>query len=440
METGQLVMYDVGSYYAHNEMDLGQWRADFCSHLRSKIYIRQYLRNYPAAEPADEFDDRNRLYSLKGSINYSAGHPGCIIRRTAYNNMCYLCEKYAPIDGIDKYDPQKDPSVTGARLTPTFAKPDHRSHQDDCYHYKGSRKGQARSDITAIMCGKDQKGMEANPSPPLNNLPIATITQDNPSDPPYSMFSSTRMTYLTYLLGMIMLLSTLTSTIYAPLIPMLTRQFSVSIQAINTTVTIYAVFQALSPVFFSSLADSYGRRPVLLGLMVLYSGASIGLSFNNNSYTVLLAMRALQSIGGSPTVPVVYGIVADLVPSSQRGKILGPSLASANAVCAISPVVGGLIAEQTTGSIWVFITLLILSLVLLALTGMTLPETARCVVGNGEKPAHGIWRTWWSILQDSRHKTLRTPLPEIGPKSKEDRRRMAKSFKGFRILPDHIVS
>lgn len=40
METGQLVMYDVGSYYAHNEMDLGQWRADFCSHLQSKIYIR----------------------------------------------------------------------------------------------------------------------------------------------------------------------------------------------------------------------------------------------------------------------------------------------------------------------------------------------------------------------------------------------------------------
>ncbi|KAK1764261.1 Fructosamine kinase-domain-containing protein [Phialemonium atrogriseum] len=124
LETGELMMYDVGSYYAHNEMDLGQWRADFCSHLRSPIYPRQYLRHYPAAEPAEEFDDRNRLYSLKGTINYSAGHPGCIVRQTAYNNMCYLCEKYAPIDGIDKYDPQKDPSVTGARLVPTFTKPD----------------------------------------------------------------------------------------------------------------------------------------------------------------------------------------------------------------------------------------------------------------------------------------------------------------------------
>lgn len=40
---------------------------------------------------------------------------------SAYNNMCYLCEKYAPIDGIDKYDPRIDPSVTGARITPHLA-------------------------------------------------------------------------------------------------------------------------------------------------------------------------------------------------------------------------------------------------------------------------------------------------------------------------------
>ncbi|KAH0558951.1 hypothetical protein GP486_004422 [Trichoglossum hirsutum] len=115
-ETGDVLIYDAGSYYAHNEMELGHWRAEFSSHLRSRIYTRRYLRNYPAAEPVEEFDDRNRLYSIKSSINYSAGHPGNVMRQTAYNNMCYLCEKYAPIDGIDEYDPQKDPSITGARI------------------------------------------------------------------------------------------------------------------------------------------------------------------------------------------------------------------------------------------------------------------------------------------------------------------------------------
>lgn len=63
-------------------VELGHWRCEFSSVFRSKVYTRHYLRNYPAAEPADEFDDRNRLYSLKGAINYSAGHPGCSLRKT----------------------------------------------------------------------------------------------------------------------------------------------------------------------------------------------------------------------------------------------------------------------------------------------------------------------------------------------------------------------
>lgn len=118
LETGDSILFDVGSYFAHNEMELGHWRCEFSSVFRSKAYTRDYLRNYPAAEPVEEFDDRNRLYSLKGAINYSAGHSGSPLRRTAYNNMCYLIEKYAPIDGIDRYDPDIDPSLTGARIIP----------------------------------------------------------------------------------------------------------------------------------------------------------------------------------------------------------------------------------------------------------------------------------------------------------------------------------
>jgi hypothetical protein len=30
--------------------------------------------------------------------------------------MCYLCEKYAPLESLGKYDPQKDPNVTGSNI------------------------------------------------------------------------------------------------------------------------------------------------------------------------------------------------------------------------------------------------------------------------------------------------------------------------------------
>ena len=36
------------------------------------------------------------------------------MRFRAYNDMLFLCEKYAPLDCLEKYDPEKDVSVTGA--------------------------------------------------------------------------------------------------------------------------------------------------------------------------------------------------------------------------------------------------------------------------------------------------------------------------------------
>ncbi|KAK4174582.1 hypothetical protein QBC36DRAFT_347835 [Triangularia setosa] len=87
---------DAGSYFAHNEMELGHWRCEF-------------------------IHDCNRLYSLKGAIVYSVGHPNNSLKKTAYNNMLYLIEKYGPLDGVDKYNPSIDPSITGACIVPHLA-------------------------------------------------------------------------------------------------------------------------------------------------------------------------------------------------------------------------------------------------------------------------------------------------------------------------------
>ncbi|KUI61851.1 hypothetical protein VP1G_11377 [Cytospora mali] len=48
---GKSLLFDVGSYFAHNEMELGHWRCEFSSVFRSQAYTRAYLRNYPEAEP-----------------------------------------------------------------------------------------------------------------------------------------------------------------------------------------------------------------------------------------------------------------------------------------------------------------------------------------------------------------------------------------------------
>ncbi|KAI4209155.1 MAG: hypothetical protein LQ351_007871 [Letrouitia transgressa] len=114
METGETIVFDPGSTYAHNEMEFGTWRCSWAVYFNSPIYMRLYQRHIEPSEPAEEWDDRNRLYSIHPYLNDSAGHPGSLSRQLAYNDMLYLCEKYGPLDSLEKYNPEKDVSLTGA--------------------------------------------------------------------------------------------------------------------------------------------------------------------------------------------------------------------------------------------------------------------------------------------------------------------------------------
>lgn len=64
-----------------DDMTLGR-KCEFSTVFRDQAYIDEYVKHYPKAEPEEEFYDRVRLYSLKGAINYSAGHPNSELRKT----------------------------------------------------------------------------------------------------------------------------------------------------------------------------------------------------------------------------------------------------------------------------------------------------------------------------------------------------------------------
>ncbi|KAK8088445.1 hypothetical protein PG997_003406, partial [Apiospora hydei] len=116
LETGKIIMFDPGeALYAHNEIEFGTWRCSWATHFTAPEYLRAYQRLIPPSEPVEEWDDRNRLYAIKCSLCDSAGHEGSKSRIIAFNDMLYLCDKYAPLESLEKYDPDKDIGVTGRR-------------------------------------------------------------------------------------------------------------------------------------------------------------------------------------------------------------------------------------------------------------------------------------------------------------------------------------
>ncbi|PVH85374.1 hypothetical protein DL98DRAFT_408936, partial [Cadophora sp. DSE1049] len=78
--SGNLFIFDANGYFAHHEMELGMWRVKH-HEMHSPAYRDEYLKNMPASIPANQFDDRNRLYSVKFSLAFSFHHHGSLARQ-----------------------------------------------------------------------------------------------------------------------------------------------------------------------------------------------------------------------------------------------------------------------------------------------------------------------------------------------------------------------
>ncbi|KAL8683605.1 MAG: hypothetical protein Q9224_006666, partial [Gallowayella concinna] len=224
---------------------------------------------------------------------------------------------------------------------------------------------------------------------------------EQPQTPiPYTVFTRGQKRRLRLLLGFATITSPLTATCYFPLLPLLRTHFESSAQAINLTLTIYIIFQALSPAIFGPFSDSIGRRLVFLITLALYALGNLGLALNKSSYAALLVLRALQSLGASAAMSVSYGVVADICIPSERGRMLGPVSMALNLGACVGPVIGGSVAWTSGSYEWVFWSLVIVGIVLWLSVGLFLPETARALVGNGGSDAERYWweESWSSVL------------------------------------------
>ncbi|KAL9581456.1 MAG: hypothetical protein Q9212_003891 [Teloschistes hypoglaucus] len=242
---------------------------------------------------------------------------------------------------------------------------------------------------------------------------------------PYTIFTSSHRRVITLILILTMLASPLTATIYLPLLPLLAAHFHVSLQAINLTLTLYIVFQALSPLLFATASDTFGRRPIYLVTFFVYALSSLGLALNRKSYPGLLALRALQSLGASAVLAIAYGVIADLCVPSERGSMQGPTMGAANLAVCIGPLVGGWVALGSGSYEWVFWCLVIYGGLIVTIVGLFLPETARSVVGNGERQIRWWGKTWWNLAmarrRDQREVGLVTDW-SMDKEMKEDRK------------------
>lgn len=160
---------------------------------------------------------------------------------------------------------------------------------------------------------------------------------------------------------------------FYPSFPAISEEFSLSAWQIQQTITVYMLPFALMTLIQGPLSDALGRRPVVLGGLLIYSMASIACVFAP-SFAFLLVFRALQGMSAGVGMAVGRAIIRDLHEGPQAQKLMATISMIFSIAPAIAPVLGGWI-HVWLGWRFVFGFMVVTGVSLVALSYLLLPET-----------------------------------------------------------------
>ncbi|KAI7904427.1 major facilitator superfamily domain-containing protein [Cokeromyces recurvatus] len=207
-------------------------------------------------------------------------------------------------------------------------------------------------------------------------------SQNEESDmDPYSILSRKQKIMIVTTISVLGFISPFSTNIYFPALSIIQNDLHVSERMVSLTVTMYMVMQGLSPSFWGSLADSWGRRPIFIITFLIYILACIGMA-NTKNYASLLSLRMIQAFGSSSAVAVGAGVIGDISTPAERGGYMGVFSMGTMLGPLLGPVLGGLVSNEL-GWRWIFWILTILVIPIWLIQIFFLPETLRSLVGNG---------------------------------------------------------
>ncbi len=141
-------------------------------------------------------------------------------------------------------------------------------------------------------------------------------------------------------------------------IPQMGVDFSMGAAAVGWIVTVYMLGVAATVVPFGKLADTTGRRRILIMGTSIFFATSVLAIFATKGW-MILAVRSLQGIGSAMNMATCMPIAISQMPANRRGWAIGTVTGGVYAGLALGPALGGFLTSAFSWrGIFVFTALL----------------------------------------------------------------------------------
>lgn len=179
--------------------------------------------------------------------------------------------------------------------------------------------------------------------------------------------------------------------VFLPALPAIQAGFGVSAATAQLSFSLSAFAIAVSTLFYGPLSDRLGRRPALLGGLVIYLLGSL-LCAAAPSISLLILGRIVQAAGGCAGLVLCRAIIRDLYSLDRSAAVLAYVTMAMVTAPMVAPVLGGLLVDMA-GWRSVFLAGVAVGVAILVAVHGGLPETAaRSGTPRSANPLHGVGR------------------------------------------------
>jgi len=145
---------------------------------------------------------------------------------------------------------------------------------------------------------------------------------------------------LSVLLATLGMLGPFTIDTYLPAFSGIAADLQATPLQIQQTLSAYLFAFAFMSLFHGALSDSFGRRPVVLTGVAVFTLASVGCAMSTD-ITHLIFFRALQGLATGAGIVVSRAVIRDMFPPADAQRVMSQVTLFFGVAPAIAPIIGG---------------------------------------------------------------------------------------------------
>jgi MFS transporter, DHA1 family, multidrug resistance protein len=142
-----------------------------------------------------------------------------------------------------------------------------------------------------------------------------------------------------WLLGLLTFSGPVGMHIFVPALPAAAKDLHATPTALELTISLYILGLAVGQLIYGPASDRFGRRPVLLVGLSIFTIASIAGLFAPDTHTLVLA-RFFQAVGGCSGLVLARAIIRDTSRAHEAARRLALTNLLVTAGPAVAPLIG----------------------------------------------------------------------------------------------------